>query len=283
MAPVWAELKRRNVVRVAVAYAIVGWLLIEVSSTVFPLVQLPDWTVTFVTMLVLLGYPLALILAWAYELTPEGIKSTKSVEPVESITHATGRKLDFIIIGVMGLAIMFLLIDNYLLVVEEVPAIVSTPTETPIEDGPAPSFIPDRKSVAVLPFANRSNDANDAFFVDGIHDDILTHIAKISSLKVISRTSVMGYRDTTKNVKTIGEELGVATLLEGGVQRAGDSVRINVQLIDANTDEHLWAETYDRVLTTQNIFAIQTEIGIAISEELLEAYRNPRYFPQASR
>lgn len=277
MAYVWAELKRRNVVKVALAYGIVGWLLIEVSSTVFPVVQLPDWTVTLVIMLVLLGYPLALILSWAFELTPDGIKSTKTIESTESITHATGRKLDFLIIGVMGLAIIFLLIDNHVLVDEELPAIVITPTEVPFEDLVAPTATPDRKTIAVLPFANRSNDPNDAFFVDGIHDDILAQLAKISSLKVISRTSVMGYRDTVENIKTIGAELGAATLLEGAVQRAGDRVRITVQLIDADTDEHLWAETYDRVLTAENILAIQTEISIAISQELLGAYKSARF------
>ncbi len=251
MASVWGELKRRNVVKVALAYAIVGWLLIEVTSTVFPLVQLPDWTATFVAMLILVGFPIALILSWAYEITPEGMRLSHDVEATESITHVTGRKLDFAIIGALVLALGFV-VYNYVL---EEPPTSSAQTQ-------------DRRSIAVLPFDNRSAQAEDQFFVDGMHDDILTQLAHIASIKVISRTSVMGYRDTDKNMRTIGEELNVATILEGGVQRAGETVRINVQLIDAETDEHLWAATYDRELNAENVFAIQSEIATAIAGAL---------------
>ena len=253
MASVWGELKRRNVVKVAVAYAIVGWLLIEITATVFPIVQLPEWTVTLVTMLLILGFPVALILSWAYELTPQGIERAKSVPLSESITRVTGRKLDFIIIGVLAIAVAVFAVERFVLVEEAPMPLVSTD---------------DRRSIAVLPFDNRSAQSEDEFFVDGIHDDILTQLAKIGALKVISRTSVMVYRDVTRNMREIGEQLGVATILEGGVQRAGDTIRINAQLIDAETDEHLWAEIYDRELTAQNIFAIQSEIATSIAEEL---------------
>ncbi len=170
--------------------------------------------------------------------------------------------------GVAALAILFLMIDNYVLVEEEPTSIASTRTESPFGKLAAPSVIPNRKSIAILPFTNRSNDENDAFFVAGIHDDILTQLTKISSLKVISRTSMKQYRGTTKSMPQIGQELGVANIMEGSVQRAGGRVRINVQLIDAAADEHLWAETFDRELTTSNIFKIQSEIATAIADAL---------------
>ncbi|MBW2694237.1 MAG: winged helix-turn-helix domain-containing protein, partial [Deltaproteobacteria bacterium] len=251
--PLIAELKRRNVFRVGAAYAIVAWLLVEMASVVLPALHLPEWTLTLLVVLVVAGFPLALILAWAFELTPEGIKRETAVDPAESITHLTGRKLDFAIIGLLALAVVYFAVDKFVLKAEQIPA-----TEP----------IAREKSIAVLPFANRSANEEDAFFVDGIHDDILTQISKIRALKVISRTSVMEYRNTTKNLKTIGQELGVATVLEGGVQRVGDQVRVSVQLIDAQTDDHLWADNYNRQLTTANIFAIQVEIATAIADAL---------------
>jgi TolB-like protein/Tfp pilus assembly protein PilF len=257
-----AELKRRNVFRVGAAYAIVGWLLIEVASVIFPGLHLPDWTLTFLIVLVVAGFPLALIFAWAFELTPEGIKREAEVDRAESIPHATGRKLDFAIIGLLVIAVVFLVVDNYVLESKPEEAAIT------VDSIPATEAIEREKSIAVLPLANRSANEEDAFFVDGMHDDILTQISKIRALKVISRTSVMKYRNTTKNLKTIGQELGAATVLEGGVQRAGDRVRINVQLIDAATDEHLWADTYDRQLTAANIFTIQTAIATAIADAL---------------
>jgi TolB-like protein len=264
------ELRRRNVFRVGVTYAIVAWLIIQIASITFPALNLPSWAITFVTVLIIIGFPLILLFAWAFELTPEGLKPTHHVELHESITSITGRKFDFIIIGLMAVAIIFLLLDNYVWVEETLPPVVITPTETTTEAiTEAPVVVTDRKSIAVLPFANRSDEKKDAYFVDGIHDDILTQLAKIASLHVISRTSVMGYRGTTKNMKTIGEELGVATLLEGGIQRAGNQIRINVQLIDADTDKHLWAETYNKELTAANIFAIQSEVATAIADALL--------------
>ena len=254
MASVWGELRRRNVVKVAVAYAVVGWLLIEAADLLLENFGAPDWVVKTFTILVFLGFPLALIFAWAYELTPEGIKKENEVDRARSVTRQTGRKLDFIIIGVMAIAIAYFLADKFVWVGEEAATTVAVSEERP--------------SVAVLPFANRSANEDDAFFVDGIHDDLLSQISKIGSIKVISRTSVLQYRDTTKTIPQIAEELGVATVLEGAVQRAGQQVRINVQLIDARTDEHLWSEIYDRQLSAANIFSIQSEIATAIAEAL---------------
>jgi len=260
-----AELKRRNVFRVGAAYGIVGWLLVEVASVLLPTFGAPDWVLKVVSFLVILGLPLAVILAWAFELTPEGIKRDSAVESTESIRHSTGRKLDFAIIALLAVALTYVVLDKYVLEVEPQQA------KGIAERAPGAESAALEKSVAVLPFANRSVKAEDAFFVDGMHDDILTHLSKIQSLKVISRTSVMEYRDTEKNMKTIGRELGVASILEGGVQRSGDHVRINMQLIDAETDDHLWANIYDRELTAANLFSIQTEIATAIADALRAA------------
>ena len=259
-----AELKRRNVFRVGVAYAIMAWLLIEVASVILPALRLPEWTLTFLVFLVAVGFPLAVIFAWAFELTPEGIKPAKDVAPAESIRQLAGRKLDFAIIGLLAIAVIFLVVDNYILggepeqvevVAEQISAAESTPRE---------------KSIAVLLFDNLSEDAATQPFTNGIHDDILTQISKIRALKVIARTS-MERLDPGLSIPEIGAKLGVATVLEGGVQRAGDRVRINVQLIDCETETHLWAETYDRELTAANIFAIQSEIAKTVAEALRAA------------
>ncbi len=258
----FAELRRRNVFRVGVAYVICAWVIAQVADLVLDNIEAPDWVMQAIMLILAIGLPLALIFAWAFELTPEGIKPAKEVAPAESIRRLTGRKLDFAIIALLAIALIFVVVDNYVLQAEPEQA------EEVAEQASEAEPIVREKSIAVLPFANRSANQEDAFFVDGIHDDILTHISRISALKVISRTSVMSYRDTTKNLKTISEELGVSTVLEGGIQRAGNQIRVNVQLIDAATDEHLWADTYDRRLTANNIFAIQTEIATAIAEAL---------------
>jgi TolB-like protein/Tfp pilus assembly protein PilF len=272
MVAVWAELKRRNVVRVAIAYAVVAWFLIEITATTFPILKLPDWSATLVTALLLIGFPLALFFAWAYELTPEGMKKEKDVDGAQSITDITGRKFDYLIIAVLVLALGYFVFDKFVLDPSRDAELLQT-TTAPVTEKAAEA---DDNSIAVLPFRNRSaNEENAEFFSDGVHDELLTNLSRIRELKVISRTSVMNYRDTTKNLRRIGEELGVAHILEGGVQRAGDMVRINVQLIDAATDDHLWAEVYDRQLSAENIFGIQTEIARAITNAL-EATLSPR-------
>jgi TolB-like protein/Tfp pilus assembly protein PilF len=245
-----AELKRRNVFRVGVAYAIVAWLLLEVASVIFPGLHLPDWTLTFLIVLVVAGFPLALIVAWAFELTPEGIKRETDVDPAESVRHSTGRKLDFAIIGLLAVALIFVVVDNYILEAE-----------------PEQASVAREKSIAVLLFDNLSEDTATQPFTNGIHDDILTQISKIRALKVVARTS-MERLDPNLSVPEIGTKLGVATVLEGGVQRSGDRIRINVQLIDCKTEAHLWAETYDRKLTAGNIFSIQSEIARTVAGAL---------------
>ena len=249
------ELRRRNVIRVAAAYAIVAWLLIEVASVVLPTFKAPDWIMPVFTFFVALGFPFALIFAWAFELTPEGLKRERDVDRAASIVSRTGRKLDFVIIAVLSVAVMFFTLDKFVWDGDQKEDAKVSPVKS-------------RKSVAVLPFENISGDESNDPFTIGVHDDLLTHLSKIASIRTISRTSVLRYRNTTKSIAEIASELGVATIVEGGVQRSGDRVRINAQLIDANTDEHLWAETYDRQLTAANIFAIQTEIATAIAAAL---------------
>jgi len=275
------ELKRRNVFRVAAAYIIVGWLLLQVSDTLVPALYLPGWFHSGVAFLLIIGFPIAVIFAWAFEMTPEGLKKEKDVDPDQSMANVTGKKLNNVISIVLVLALGYLVFDKFVLGPKRDAALLETVLSTVQQDPddkdvPAKDNVPDRKSIAVLPFQNRSaNEENAEFFSDGVHDELLTNLAKISDLKVISRTSVMSYRDTIKNMQQIGAELGVATILEGGVQRAGNKIRINVQLIDVATDEHLWAEVLDRQLTAQNIFEIQTEIARAIASEL-EATLSPR-------
>jgi TolB-like protein/Tfp pilus assembly protein PilF len=259
-----AELKRRNVFRVGVAYAIVGWLLIEVASVIFPGLHLPDWTLTFLIIAILAGFPLALIFAWAFELTPEGIKRAQDVHPAESIRHLAGRKLDFAIIGLLAIALIFVVVDNYILEAQPEQA------EVAAEQAPSAEPVEREKSIAVLLFDNLSGDPATEPFTKGIHDDILTQISKIGALKVIARTS-MERLDPNLRIAEIGTQLGVATVLEGGVQRAGGRVRINVQLIDCKTEAHVWAETYDRELTAANIFAIQSEIAATVADALRAA------------
>jgi TolB-like protein len=210
-----------------------------------------------------------LFAAWAFELTPEGIKRENEVDRSESITPQTGKKLNSVILALMALAIVYLLVDKFYLSELTAPAVTqaveqSEPEPPPVAEEPEIS----RQSIAVLPFNNRSRLEEDEFFVEGVHDDLLTNLARIGNLKVISRTSVLRYKDTEMPIPDIAKELGVATVMEGAVQRSGNTVRINVQLIDAQTDEHLWAEIFDRDLTADNLFAIQTEISEKIASAL---------------
>jgi TolB-like protein/predicted Zn-dependent protease len=244
----FAELQRRNVYKVAIAYAVVAWLLMQIATQVFPFLEIPNWTIRLVIVLLALGFPIALVLAWAFELTSEGIKRTEDVDLSKSIRRKTGRKLDFVIIAVLSLVIAALLFQRFHPKVS--PAVSSSP----------------EKSIAVLPFENLSRDPDNAYFADGIQEEILTRLAKVADLKVISRTSTQRYQSKPGNLAEIAKQLGVANVLEGSVQKAADQVRLNVQLINAQTDSHLWAETYDRKLT--DIFGVESEIAKGIAESL---------------
>jgi len=278
------ELKRRNVIRVAIAYVVVGWLIMQFADVVLNNIEAPSWVFQVIMLVLAIGLPLVLLFAWAFEMTPEGIKREKDVDRSQSITPHTGKKLNNTILILMALAIGYLLFDKFSTPAQPGSDHFSQQTTgqttdtseksalTPVEAIPEPAV--NRQSIAVLPFDNRSRNVDDEYFTEGIHDDLLTNLARIASLKVISRTSVTQYKDTEKTIPQIAEELGVATVMEGAVQRSGDTVRINVQLIDAQTDEHLWAEIFDRELTAENLFAIQSEISQKIAEAL-EATLSP--------
>jgi TolB-like protein/Flp pilus assembly protein TadD len=259
-------LKRRNVFRVGAAYAVVAWLLVEVASVVLPAFEAPIWMMRALIILAILGFPIALILAWVFELTPEGVKPEKTVDRAESIARKTGRKLDFAIIGLLAVALIFIVVDNYVLEIEPEEAIADA------EQVSAARLLEREKSIAVLPFDNISPDPGDAYFADGVHDEVLAQLSKIGELKVISRTSVMGYRREDKpSLPEIAAELGVANILEGSVRLAGNRVRITTQLIEARSDAHLWTETYDREFTAANIFSIQSDVAKAVADALRAA------------
>ncbi len=258
----FAELKRRNVYKVAVAYAVVAWLLIQIATQVLPFFEIPNWGVRLVVLLIAVGFPIALVIAWAFELTPEGIKRTEDVDPaVETRAKSHAWIYVAIVAALMSIGLFFL--GRFTASTKQNPSVAET----------IPAAIPE-KSIAVLPFENLSDDKQNAFFTDGVQDEILTDLAKVADLKVISRTSVMQYKNTaSRNLREIGQQLGVAHLLEGSVQRAANRVRVNAQLIDARTDAHLWAQTYDRDLA--DVFAIQSEIAQTIAEQL-QARLSPR-------
>lgn len=270
------ELRRRNVFRVAAVYIVGSWLLLQVADVLFDALSVPAGAMRLLLALLALGFVPALVFAWVFEMTPEGLKREKDIPHDASITRVTGQKLDRVILVILACAVVVLLIDrawnhgDLPTRVESSGQALPTATQAP-GTGPATAGL----SIAVLPFANRSADAADEYFVEGIHDDILTRLAKIGALRVISRTSVMQYKDTTKPLGEIGRDLGVSNVVEGAVQRAGDRVRVTVQLINAGTDEHLWAESYDRELTAANIFAIQSEVASTIAHAL-EASLSPK-------
>jgi TolB-like protein/Flp pilus assembly protein TadD len=241
MSGFFEEVKRRKVYRVAVAYVIAAGGIIQLASAAFPAWELPNWALRFVIVLLLVGFPIALILAWAFDVTPQGIRTTPS-----ATAPRTHRRRNVIMLAATGI------------IVSAVAGFFLLPRVS--------SARKIDKSIAVLPFENLSDDKENAYFADGIQDDVLTNLSKIGDLKVISRTSVMAYRGQAPNVREIGKALGVSTILEGSVRRAGNRVRVNVQLINTENDQHIWAEDYDRDLT--DVFAIQTDLAQKIANEL---------------
>ena len=257
MASVWAELKRRNVVRVAIAYLIVSWLILQFTDILIPLLTLPGWIGRLVFLILIVGFPLALFFAWAFELTPDGIKKEKDVDRSVSVTHVTGRKLDFIIIGILVIALAFFAVDKYALNSDRLPA---TDVAREIVATAA------KQSIAVLPFVNMSSDSEQEYFSDGLSEEILNLLAKIPELKVIARTSSFAFKGQTGDIRGIGQQLGVKTVLEGSVRKSGERVRITAQLIDVSDGAHIWSQTYDRTIT--DIFAVQDDVAAAIIDAL---------------
>jgi TolB-like protein len=266
------ELKRRNVFRVAIAYMVISWVVLQVSDLILENIEAPAWVMKFMILLMLIGLLISIIISWAYELTPDGLKRDADVNHETSSNQVTIKKLDILILIALSIiAIMFAWdkfypeqASNERLNITQINSELKPITNdlkqslSDTESDPVKNLRDN--SIAVLPFAHRSELKNDLYFTDGIHDDLLTQLAKIQKLNVTSRTSVMQYRDTDKSIKEIAGELNVNTILEGGIQRAGTRIRINAQLIDVATDEHLWAETFDREMTLDNLFDIQSEI-----------------------
>ncbi|HJW38585.1 MAG TPA: FlgO family outer membrane protein [Candidatus Udaeobacter sp.] len=245
---IFAELKRRNVYKVAVAYIVAGWALAQGIAQVFPVFDVPNWVVRLVVVLMIIGFPIALILAWAFEITPEGIKSTEEADAMPPSSRPSNRTWIYIVVVGAAVSLSLFFLGRY------------TAGNRTASSG-------DRKSIAVLPFTSLSENKSDAYFADGVQDQILTNLAKVSDLKVISHTSVRQYKTgAERNMREIGQQLGVAYIMEGSVRRDRDRLRINAQLIDARTDAHIWAETYDR--TAADLFAIQSELAQSIVTQL---------------
>ena len=251
----FAELKRRNVVRVGVAYVVIAWVAAQVAGFAVEIFGAPDWVMKIFVVFLVLGLPFALFFAWAFELTPEGLKREKDVDRSASITPQTGRRLDFVIIGVLGIAVALLLADRLWL----------SDAPPPVEPGTDGVVVTTgRQSIAVLPFVNMSGD--DDYFADGLSEELLNLLANIPELKVAGRTSSFVFKNKTEDLRAIGDALGVDTVLEGSVRRSGDRLRVTAQLINVGDGFHLWSQTYDRQMA--DIFDIQDDLAGAIAGAL---------------
>ena len=249
----FSELKRRNVYKVAVAYAVVAWLLIQIATQVFPFFEIPNWGIRLVILLIIAGFPIALVLAWAFEMTPQGIKRTETADAAHQ--HSRNRIWIYVVIIGGCLSLGLFLLGRYS--ASRAVSVVSGPQKT--------ASVPE-KTIAVLPFANLSRDPDNAYFAAGIQDEIITRLSKIGDLKVISCTSTQRFKSAPDDIPAIAAQLRVANVLEGSIQRTADAVRVNVQLIKAATNDHLWADTFDRHLT--DIFAVESDIAKTIAETL---------------
>src|SRR5438874_1917115 len=247
----FAELKRRNVYKVAVAYAIVGWLSIQIATQIFPFLEIPNWIVRLVIVLIAIGFPIALVIAWAFEATPEGIKRTEVADSMPAVTRQKKHAWIYIVVVGAALSAALFFLGRY--------TVGNKTTAAARNELSA-------KSIAVLPFDNLSRDPDNAYFAEGVQDEILTRLAKVADLKVISRTSTQHFKSAPDNLPQIAKQLGVLNILEGSVQKANDQVRVNVQLVNAMTNAHLWAEIYDRKLT--DIFAVESDIAKTIADTL---------------
>jgi len=266
------ELRRRNVLRVAAFYAAAGWLLVQVATQVFPFFDIANWVVRVVVVAIVLGFPVALALAWLYELTPQGLKLESQITPGESITRQTGRKLDRWIIAVLGLAVVLLLANTFVLHRDAAP----------VAAAPAAPAIP-VKSIAVLPFTDLSPAHDQEYFSDGMAEELLNALAKVKDLKVAGRTSSFSFKGKNEDMRDIGKSLGVANVLEGSVRKQGDRVRITAQLIQTEDGYHRWSESYDGEMT--DVFDLQEKIARAITQQLqliLQGDQQQRLVPVAT-
>src|SRR5438093_319557 len=250
----FAELKRRNVYKVAGTYAVVGWLIAQIATQIFPFLEIPNWVVRLIIVLIAIGFPIALVIAWAFEATPEGIKRTEVADTMPAVAGQKKRAWIYVVVIGAAISVALFFLGRY--------------TAQSREGGrpPATAGSLPQKSIAVLPFDNLSRDPDNAYFAEGVQDEILTRLAKVADLKVISRTSTQRFKSAPSDLRDIAKQLGVMHILEGSVQKANEQVRVNVQLINAMTDGHLWADTYDLKLT--DIFAVEIEIAKTIAETL---------------
>jgi TolB-like protein len=257
------ELNRRNVFRVAIAYLVLAWLMAQVAELLLDAFGAPPWVLKSLFALMLVGFPIVVFFAWAFELTPEGVKLEREVDRERTITGHTGRKLDRAIIVLLLLAVAWFAWDRYR------PGGLANPLAPQAEQRLTDDIrqfedVDVLPVVAVLPFKATGSD-DGGFLAAGLHDDLLTRLAKLEAFRVISRTSMMEYAGTTKNMRQIGQELGAGYILEGGVQAIGGRVRVNAQLIDASADQHIWADNYNREMSTENLFDVQAELAAAIA------------------
>ena len=258
----FAELKRRNVFKVAAAYIIVGWLIMQAGDTLAPALHLPEWVNSVLVFFLLLGFPLAMFFAWAFEMTPEGIKKEKNIERDQSITRVTGQKLNYTIIGLLVLTVGYFVYDKF---VSSTPnAVETTAVSSPASESQTNPY----QTIAVLPFVNMSEDPGNEYFSDGLTEELLNILAKIKELRVAGRTSSFAFKGKGEDLRIIGEKLNVSSILEGSVRKDDkrNRVRITAQLINVDDGYHLWSETYDREL--DDIFAIQDEIAREVARAL---------------
>ncbi len=250
----FAELKRRNVYKVAVAYAVVGWLIAQISTQIFPFLEIPNWVVRLIIVLIAIGFPIALVIAWAFEATPEGIKRTEIADTMPAVAGQKKHAWIYVVIVGAAISVALFFLGRY--------------TAQSREGGrpPATAGSLPQKSIAVLPFDNLSRDPDNAFFAEGVQDEILTRLAKVADLKVIARTSTQKFKSAPADLREVAKQLDVTNILEGSVQKVNDQVRVNVQLINALTNAHLWAEIYDRKLS--DIFAVQSDIAKTVADTL---------------
>jgi TolB-like protein/tetratricopeptide (TPR) repeat protein len=246
----FSELKRRNVYKVAVAYAVVGWVIAQIATQIFPFLEIPNWVVRLVIVLIAIGFPIALVIAWAFEATPEGIKRTEDVDLAAAAKQPKRHTWIYVVVIGAAFSIGLFFVGRY--------SVRNTASAAGTELS--------AKSIAVLPFDNLSRDPDNAFFAEGVQDEILTRLSKVADLKVIARTSTQKFKSSPENLPDIAKQLGALNILEGSVQKVNDQVRVNVQLINAMTNAHLWAEIYDRKLS--DIFAVQSDIAKTVADTL---------------
>jgi TolB-like protein len=268
--PIFEQLKQRNVFRVAVLYFVVCWLILDPLHVVFHMLDVPVWANRLVLMLMAVGFPAVVIFAWVYEITPEGLRPTADVPHRDSIRRLTGRKLDRAIIAVLAVALVYFVVDKFWISkhLERSAPVTDAAPATGQGTSSASTLSPPPHSIAVLPFSDLSAEGNQGYFADGISEEILNVLAHVNGLKVASRTSSFQFRKSALGATEIAQKLGVRHILEGSVRKAGDTVRISAQLIDASTDQHEWSQSFDRPLSTANLFAIQDEIANSIVEHL---------------